>query len=204
MKILKNKTLTGFILIVVFIILINFIGGLFFFRIDLTSEKRYTLSEITTNKLKNLDDIVFFKIYLEGNNLPPDIAKLRKRVEEMLNEFRVYGGDNIAFEFINPNENENKKTRNKLYQELIKQGVNPITVQDKDDEGGISQKVIFTGGLAYYKNREIPIEFLKNNPHYSPEQNLNSSIEDIEFREDLLKLEGGKEAFKTRESKYGI
>lgn len=181
MKILKNKTLIGFILVLVFILLINFIGELFFFRIDLTSEKRYTLSEITTQKLENLDDIVFFKIYLEGNELPPDIAKLRKSVEEILNEFRVYGGENIAFEFINPNENENKKSRNKLYKELISQGISPITVRDKDEEGGTSQKVIFTGGLAYYKGREIPIEFLKNNPHYAPEQNLNSSIEDIEF-----------------------
>ena len=39
---------------------------------------------------------------------------------------------------------------------------------------------------------------------YTITQAKSFAIEDIEYSDDLLKLEGGQEAFKKRENKYGI
>ena len=82
------------------IVLINIIGYFVFTRIDLTSEKRYSLSEPTKKMLKNLDDLVFFQIYLEGE-FPAGFKRLKRETKEMLDQFRAYS-DNIGYEFINP------------------------------------------------------------------------------------------------------
>lgn len=181
MKSYKNKSISQLVLVLAFIFLINFIGSFFYTRIDLTSEKRYTLSEITQTYLQELDDVIFFKIYLEGDELPPGLERLKQSIKEMLNEFKVLGDDNIAFEFINPNESSDIKERNQLFQELIKSGLNPTNIQERSEEGNITQKTIFSGAIVYYKGNEIGIDFLKNNPTLNAEQNLNNAIEDIEF-----------------------
>jgi ABC-2 type transport system permease protein len=181
MKSYKSKSITQFIFVLIFLILVNFIGSFFYTRIDLTSEKRYTLSKVTENYLQELDDVVFFKIYLEGDELPPGLERLKQNIKEMLNEFKVLGGENIAFEFINPNESSDIKERNLLFQELVKRGLNPTNIQERSEEGNITQKTIFSGAIVYYKGNEIGIDFLKNNPTLNAEQNLNIAIQDIEF-----------------------
>jgi len=66
----------------------------FFFRFDLTSEKRYTLSDYTKESLKDLEDIVEIKVYLKGDlNIP--FHKMQRSIMEMLDELKVYAGNNI-------------------------------------------------------------------------------------------------------------
>ncbi len=177
----KNKSLVSLGVVLLFIVLINFVGQHFYTRIDLTSEKKYTLSDITVTQLENLDDIVFFKLYIDGKELPVGLKKLRKNIEEMLVEMKVIGGENISYEFINPNQNSNVKERNQLFNQLVKKGLDPVNIQEKTEEGNLTQKTVFTGGFVYYKGQEVKIEFLTNNPTLNEEQNLNNAIQDIEF-----------------------
>ena len=88
------------------------IASFFFTRFDLTSEKRYTLSDATKTLIKELDDIVYFKVYLDGE-FPAGFKKLRNETKEMLDEFRAYN-KNIQYEFINPSESEDKSIRTGL------------------------------------------------------------------------------------------
>lgn len=177
----KNKSIIQLSSLIVFLILLNFIGSFFYFRLDLTSEKKYTLSEISKEKLKQLDDIVYFQIYLDGKELPPGLERLKQNVKEMLNEFKVIAGDNIAFEFVNPNETVEKKEKNLIYKELMSKGLEPTNIQERTEEGSLSQKTVFTGGFVHYQGKEVVIEFLSNNPTLNAEQNLNNAIQDIEF-----------------------
>ena len=82
------------------IISLNIIASFYFTRFDLTSEKRYTLSDATKTLIKELDDIVYFKVYLDGD-FPAGFKNLRNETKEMLDEFRAYN-KNIQYEFINP------------------------------------------------------------------------------------------------------
>ena len=63
---IKYSVLSKTILLIVVVLLLNILSSGWFFRIDLTSEKRYTLNEETKNILKNLEDIVYVRIYLDG------------------------------------------------------------------------------------------------------------------------------------------
>jgi len=179
-KSFKRRTFIDLAMILAIIFLLNYIFSFFFIRIDLTTEKRYTLSPSTIKMLKELNDVVYVKVYLDGD-LPVGFKRLQKSVKEMLDEFRVYANDNIQYEFINPSENTNKKERDDLFRQLYNKGLNPTNLLEKDNKGTQSQKIIFPGALVSYRNIEAPVDFLKTSINQGPEQNLNSSIEEIEF-----------------------
>jgi ABC-2 type transport system permease protein len=152
----------------------------FFFRIDLTSEKRYTLSDYTKESLKNLKDIVHVKVYLDGDlNIP--FRKMQQSLKETLDEFKVYAGDNLKYEFINPFAGEDAKLKENMVNELYGKGLKPTNILAKDKEGGTSEKLVFPGALINFRGTEVPVNLLRNNPGTPAEENINNSIQAFEF-----------------------
>ena len=45
-------------------VLLNQLGAFYFFRFDLTEEKRYTIKQPTKDLLQSLDDDVYVEVYL--------------------------------------------------------------------------------------------------------------------------------------------
>lgn len=174
----KRSALLQFGLYLLIIILINIIGGFVFFRIDLTAEKRYTLSGQTKTLLKDLDDIIFFEVFLEGD-FPAGFKRLRKATVEMLEQFRSYSS-NIQYEFINPSESSDQTVRNDIYKRLVERGLQPTDLMVNTKEGK-SQQIIFPGAIVTYRSREIPVELLISQKGAPPEEILNNSIENLEF-----------------------
>jgi ABC-2 type transport system permease protein len=73
---------------VLMIILVNFISSLAFFRIDFTKEKRFTLSDASKSYMKNLNDIVYVTVYLEGE-FPAGFKRLRNATKETLDDLKA-------------------------------------------------------------------------------------------------------------------
>ncbi len=176
----KNENIIQAVIAIAIILLLNFISANVFTRIDLTTDKRYTISENTKELLNSIDEVLFFRIYLDGD-LPAGFKRLQSATVELLNEFRAYAGDNIQYEIINPSESESKNTRNKIYQQLYNKGLNPTNLNIKDNDGSTSQKIIFPGILVSYNGNEFPVNILKNNVAFSPDANLHSSIQALEY-----------------------
>ncbi len=172
----NNLIQLGFGLII--ILLLNVIGNYIFTRFDLTAEKRYSLSQPTKLMLKNLDDIVYFQIYLEGE-FPAGFKRLQRETREMLDQFRAYS-ENIQYEFINPSASTDPKERNDVYQLLMERGLSPTDLQVKTNEGS-SQQIIFPGAIVSYKGKDLPIELLMSQMGTPPEEVLNNSIQNLEF-----------------------
>lgn len=179
-KQVRNQDFLQLLLVTFIISLVAYLSGFVYFRVDLTSEKRYTLSPQTHEILKELEDIVFVKVYLDGD-LPIGFKRLKNSVREMLDEFRVVGGSRIQYQFINPSESEDSETRNRFYESLHSQGMIPTNVEVKDRQGGLSQQIIFPWALITYKGYEMPVRLLKNNPGKTAEENLNNSLEALEY-----------------------
>lgn len=173
------KYLGSFAFALVVIVVVNVISSRVYTRFDLTAEKRYTLAPATRDMLKNLDDIVYFRVYLEGE-FPAGFKRLRRATKELLDEFRAYN-KNIQYEFINPSESEDVDERNATYQLLMEQGLNPTNLQVKT-KTGMDQQVIFPGAIASYRNRELPIELLNAQINIPPEAVLNNSVQNLEFK----------------------
>jgi ABC-2 type transport system permease protein len=176
----KQQSLFVLFICIAAIVLLNLVGSFLFKRFDLTTEKRYTLSSATIELLKNLDDIAYFKIYLEGDNLDANYKRLRNETKEMLDEFRVYAGDNIQYEFVNPSQSPDKNQRFEVYTLLSKKGLLPTTLSEtgKDE---VTQKILFPGAIITYKERETPVQLLKPQLGFSQEVNINSSIQGLEY-----------------------
>jgi ABC-2 type transport system permease protein len=177
---LKMKNLTHLGLALVLVILLGLLAEMKFFRIDLTSEKKHTLSQSSRQLLKELDDVVYVKIYLDGE-LPAEFVNFRKSVRELMDEFRAYGGDKLQYEFINLYDEADETLRNRMIGELYERGLNVTNIQVRDGEGGSSARIIFPGAMASYGEVDMPVNLLKNNPSLSHELNLNNSIQTLEY-----------------------
>jgi ABC-2 type transport system permease protein len=168
----------GFSFLVVFFVVVA--GSFLRIRVDLTEDKRYTLSEPTLKVLSGVKNDIFVQVYLDGE-MPIPFKRLKRSVREMLDEFRIASGRRVDYDFINPSEAGNAGQRATLYQSLAVKGLSPVNLQDRDAEGGSSQKIIFPGMIVNYNGIEVPVNFLKNNPAISAEENLLHSTEGLEY-----------------------
>jgi len=150
------------------------------FRIDLTQDHRYTLSAQTRKILTNLDKDVLITVYLDGD-MPIGFKKLRRTTEQYLDEFRVISRRRISYKFINPAAGADNATRDKIYNQLIDKGLEPVNVLAGDSEGGKTQKMIFPAMTINCNKTEVPINFLKNDPSLSADMNLIHSAEGLEY-----------------------
>lgn len=178
-KNLKKNQLISFGITLLVIVAVNIIASFVYTRFDLTSEKRYTLSDTSKEILKNLDDYVYFRVYLEGD-FPAGFKKLRKETKEMLDEFRAYS-KYIDYEFINPSESNDAAERNETYKLLYQSGLNPteIAMQTK---AGAQQLIIWPCALISYQEKEKPLDLLDTHIGESSNQVLNNSAQNLEYK----------------------
>lgn len=160
------------------IIALNVLMSFWYFRIDLTEEKRHSLSNETINILEQIDDILLIKVYLEGD-FPAGFTRLKNACNDLLIEYRGINSM-IEFEFIDPLEVGDKSKQRKFFSELYEQGLQPTTLQVQENNGS-SEKIIFPGAIVYFNNQSISVDLLQNQLGQNPEVVLNNSIEDLEY-----------------------
>ena len=171
----QNKSL--FINLVV-LIAINVLASKLYFRLDLTEEKKYSLNDATKETLSSIDDIVYVKVYLNGD-LPAGFVRLRNSCQETLDEFR-YHNTLVEYQFIDPNEADSPESRKKIYKELSENGLEPTNLQVQANNSN-SEQIIFPGAIIYYKGRSQSLNLLQNQIGTNPENVLNNSVESIEY-----------------------
>jgi gliding-associated putative ABC transporter substrate-binding component GldG len=179
---INGKKLGDFLMLangLVLLILINILASAHFFRIDLTEEKRYSIKAPTKEILNALDEPVYVEVYLDGE-LNAGFKRFRKSIEETLEEFRVYSGDKINYSFTDPATAMSEKARSEFMNELMSKGIQPTNVIDNKD-GQRKEKIIFPGALISFGGYEAGVTLLKGNKAQTPDEEINQSIEGIEF-----------------------
>lgn len=161
----------------VLIVFLNIVGYYVFTRLDLTAEKRYTLSPSTKKILKSVDDVVFIRCYLEGE-IPTDYKRLRNETREMINQFRSYNS-NIEFEFMNPNDFKDKKEQAELYQRLFEKGFQPILKTSEQKDGQMRQYIFPYLEITYKGEKKIVS--LISTKGTGEESIINSSVQNLEY-----------------------
>lgn len=157
-----------------------FLSVFFFFRIDLTSEKRYSISQPTKTLLKKANAPLKVSIYLEGD-LNPGFTRLKNSAKNLLDEMSVYAAEGIDMEFINPSTAATQAEREQKYLELEAEGMTPTAIYERDKEGKSIQKIVFPWVKMTYGNKTVVVNLLKNIRGLQGEENLNISIENLEF-----------------------
>lgn len=125
MKLTQQLISIRIILFLGIFILLNLLVYKYYFRLDFTGDKRYTLSGTTKDILNELEDPITISAYF-SENLPPQVAAVRTDFRDLLYEYRSNSDGNVVFEFINPNESEEKE------QEVQQQGISPLLLQVRE------------------------------------------------------------------------
>ena len=163
------------------LVLVNVLVSFVNLRLDLTEEQRYSLHPNTRALMNNLQDVVFVRVYLEGD-FPPGFRKLRNATEDLLQQMRRESGGKLEFEFKDPSAQPDQRTRDELYQQLYKQGLQPTDLQVRGEDQSLTRQVIWPGAMVYYRGQEKPVNLLLGGGSgSSPMQVLNASEENLEF-----------------------
>ncbi len=179
-KLVANKSVVkNSVLFLLAVIAVNVLSSQFYKRIDLTKEKRYTLSESTKNLLGKLDEDAYVTVFLEGE-LPLDYKRLQSATRDMLNEFKYASGGKIRFEFEDVLEDKELKEKEAILKELYTKGLRIERPETKPDEAP-TEKYIIPAGVVFYKGKEYPLNLLKREFGKPLEEEINASVELLEY-----------------------
>ena len=163
------KISTTILLMLAIVIVVNILSENYYFRIDLTEGKEYTLSKATRDILKNLDKPVTVTAYF-SKDLPPDIGNISGNLRDMLVEYGNRSNGMVVYKFVNPNENEATE------REAVQNGIQPImiNVRDKDQ---MKQQKAYLGALVSMGNNKEKIPFIQ--PGSAMEYALSTAIKKL-------------------------
>ena len=198
---LVKRSARHFLIYISLVLIVAWISETIFFRLDLTFEKRYTLSDQTHQLLKKVNTPVEAELLLAGD-LPPGFIKLQSAALEKLFDIRTYCDQPLNIHTTDPYDVENKK---KYLEYLQSMGISPVNLRINTDRG-VSNKTVFPTLILRGGGNEIAINLLKNDPFIHDEENLNRSVELLEYefarglkllfqdkRDDVAFLTGNKE-----------
>lgn len=136
------------------IIFLNVITSFVFFRVDLTQEKRHSLSEATIQFInERVDETLTFQIYLTGE-LPADLKRIEREIREKLDEMKAYAGDRIQYEFFDPYSIENETDRMAFMDQLDFEKKIRFSILEIEEKGKVSQKFLFPGATVSYGTQQ--------------------------------------------------
>lgn len=157
----KSKLLTRYLLIAGIILLVNFLAYRLFFRLDFTSDKKYTLSKATKDILGSLEEPLTIKAYF-SEGLSPAIDEARNRFKESLVEYANRSGGLVKYELLNPNASED------MEKQAMESGVRPNPQPFREGDRVVTKNV-YLGAEMLYKDKketlplilpEAPVEYL--------------------------------------------
>jgi gliding-associated putative ABC transporter substrate-binding component GldG len=173
---IKKSNLKTLLITIAILLIVNGLGNQFFHRFDLTKDNRYTLSTTSLNIIKQVQNPLSIKVYMQGD-LPAEFKRLQQETRQLLEEFQAYN-KNIVFEFVDPLENKDESMDN--IKELYRKGLTPINIT-VDDKGKQSQAMVFPWAIAVYNNKEVNIPLLKNRMGASTTEKVIGSVQHLEY-----------------------
>lgn len=153
------------ILILVALVLMNVLVHQLVCRWDMTDDKRYTISHPTKELLRSLDSPLTVTVLLEGE-LNAGFTRLQKAASELLSEFSIYTTERIG---------------SRPLETSLLQGLDPIVIHERTHKGKMAQTTVYPYAIVEYKGKKRLVNLLQNQRGLSGEENLNNSIENLEY-----------------------
>lgn len=153
------------ILILVALVLMNVLVHQLVCRWDMTDDKRYTISHPTKELLRSLDSPLTVTVLLEGE-LNAGFTRLQKAASELLSEFSIYTTEGID---------------SRPLETSLLQGLDPIVIHERTHKGKMAQTTVYPYAIVEYKGKKRLVNLLQNQRGLSGEENLNNSIENLEY-----------------------
>lgn len=160
------------IVIVLFVVgLLNLLAYLFVIRVDMTDDKHYSLSEASIELLRKTEASINITLFLQGN-LNAGFERLQRATKETIEEMSVHSDIQFSIEDLQSSYSK---------EEAERMGMRPIVIHEREQDGKTAQTTIYPYALIQYKGKKAVVALLKNTRGLSGEENLNASIEQMEF-----------------------
>lgn len=167
------------LLVAILLIFLNIIGSFVHGYIDLTEDKRFTLTKVTKELVTELDEVVYVRVLLEGD-LPAGFKRLRAATEQLLREFRSMNS-NIQYEFEDPTEGDAETIKGRRNQ-LAKIGVVPTALKYFDGKEFV-QKAIYPQAIVSKGGKTEVVYLLEEQlPGMDEQLVLNNSVSLLEYK----------------------
>lgn len=158
---------------------VNWAASKWHTRIDLTNEKRFTLSNATKKLLRSLKEPVTVDVFLKGN-YPSGFRKLGASTNDILQEFKEIAGNKISFKFISPEETM-PGTEVKYGDTLRGIGLFPINLTSQVEEGQ-QQQFVYPFAMMHYQEKSMPVQLYQGKTPLINFQELNSAEAMLEYK----------------------
>lgn len=160
------------IVIVLFVVgLLNLLAYLFVIRVDMTDDKHYSLSEASIELLRKTEASIDITLFLQGD-LNAGFERLQRATKETIEEMSVHSDIHFSIEDLQSSYSK---------EEAERMGMRPIVIHEREQDGKTAQTTIYPYALIQYNGKKAVVALLKNTRGLSREENLNASIEQIEF-----------------------
>ena len=160
------------IVIVLFVVgLLNLLAYLFVIRVDMTDDKHYSLSEASIELLRKTEASIDITLFLHGD-LNAGFERLQRATKETIEEMSVHSDIHFSIEDLQSSYSK---------EEAERMGMRPIVIHEREQDGKTAQTTIYPYALIQYKGKKAVVALLKNTRGLSGEENLNASIEQMEF-----------------------
>lgn len=181
----QSKSMKGISLFQVFLfafilIAVNVIGEYVYTRVDLTEEKRYTLTPETVKMLKGMKDNVYIEVLLDGK-FPAGFKRLQEAIKDKLDQFRNET-PYVQYAFKDPLDVKTVDEKNDRIKTMAKQGIKPVNLKVFEDDEQ-SERIIYPYAVVKFGSHTIPVNLLENSiAGFSDEEILNQSINLLEYK----------------------
>lgn len=175
----RTQALLQFGLFAGILVFVNILANTYYSHLDLTEEKRFTLTQPTKTLLSNLKERVYVRVLLDGE-FPAGFKRLQTATKEMLDDFRSESGY-IDYQFENPSLGTIEEV-NERRKALAEEGIMPFNLRVAD-LGESSQQLIYPVAVFHYNGRQMVVKLLENNsPSLSPDEVINNSVTLLEYK----------------------
>ena len=167
-------------LVPIIVVLVLIFTKTLFFRLDLTEEGRYSLSDATKEQVAEMTEPLIVKIYLDGD-LDANMLRLKRATEDIVRELNMYASEGLTMELINPNSATTDEERYAEYARLEERGLRGMSVTVRERGGKMMEQVIFPWAEVCASRDTMAIPLMQPSSQKSGEQAVNSAIEDLEY-----------------------
>ena len=157
------------IVVLVALVVINLLMSYIVWRWDMTDDKRYSISAPTKALLQDLDAPLTITLLLDGE-MNAGFLRLQKATQELVEELGVYAAN--GYQLLGAPEQLTTNGYGNL---------EPTVVHERTHKGQTAQTIIYPYAIVQYHDRSQVVTLLKNQRGLSGEENLNHSIENLEF-----------------------
>jgi ABC-2 type transport system permease protein len=196
----KAKDIKQLALMAGLLVVLNVLAYFYFFRIDLTQDKRYSLGEPTKVLLNNLEQPMYIEVFMKGD-FPARFEKIEKAIEDKLKEMRLKSKSKLIYRFTDPYSIKDDSLKRQTFERLMAMGIDPMNITEFASDQA-SEKVIFPGAVITYNNRQVGVNLVKGNASLdiNDDARIAQSISLIEYE----LANGIKMVAKGRRNKVGF